>query len=80
MNKAIFVFIAVLLLAGCTTTQQVKRPDGSLEYIIGCGAALGWNICYQRANELCPNGYTTASEEAGFNRKELRIVCPQKTK
>jgi hypothetical protein len=34
------------------------------------------NICYDRANEVCPNGYTTISGQAGFNRKELRIACP----
>lgn len=70
---------AVLLLAtltGCTTTQQIKRPDGVTEYLIACGASLGWNICYDKANEICPSGYTTLAEDAGFNRKELRIACP----
>lgn len=63
-------------LAGCTTTQQIRGPDGSVEYLIACGAGLGWNICYERANEVCPSGYKTLSEDAGFNRKELRISCP----
>ncbi|MBX3489499.1 hypothetical protein [Parvibaculum sp.] len=67
---------AGLILAACTTTQKVQRPDGPDEYIIACGAAVGWNICYNQANETCPNGYTTLSEDAGFNRKELRISCP----
>jgi hypothetical protein len=30
----------------------------------------------QKANELCPSGYTTLSEDAGFNRKEMHIACP----
>ena len=72
--------IAALLLlaglAGCTTTQEIRRPDGTTEMLIACGASLGWNICYDKANELCPSGYTTLSENAGFNRKELRIACP----
>ncbi len=68
---------ALLLLAtACTTTQVIRRPGGEVEYLIGGGAALGWNICYERANELCPAGYDTLSEDAGFNRKELRIACP----
>lgn len=70
---------AVLLLvtvAGCTTTQQIRRPDETIEHLIACGASLGWNICYDKANEVCPSGYTTLSEDAGFNRKELRIACP----
>jgi len=63
-------------LAGCTTTQEIRRPDGSSEYLIACGASLGWNMCYEKANEVCPMGYQTLSEDAGFNRKELRISCP----
>jgi hypothetical protein len=46
------------------------------EYLIAYGASLGWNICYNKANKLCPTGYTTVAERAGFNRKELRIACP----
>lgn len=68
--------VTLLALTGCTTAQEIRRPDGSLEYQIACGAASGWNICYGRANELCPGGYETVSEDAGFNRKELRIACP----
>jgi hypothetical protein len=68
--------LVLFALAGCTTTQQIRRPDGSVEYLIACGAGLGWNICYERANEVCPSGYKTLSEDAGFNRKELRISCP----
>ena len=67
---------AALLLGACTTSQVVRRPDGTVEYQIACGAATGWNICYDRANELCPTGYTTLSQEGGFNRKELRVACP----
>lgn len=67
--------VALCLLAGCTTTQEIKRPAGGTEYLIACGAASGWNVCYKRANEVCPAGYETLSEQAGINRKELRIAC-----
>ena len=60
--------------------EAFKRPDGSVEYLIACGASLGWNICYDKANDICPSGYTTLSENAGFNRKELRISCPSAKK
>ncbi len=75
--KAIAATISLaLLLLSCTTTQEIRRPDGTVEYVIACGAATGWNVCYDKANDICPGGYTTLSEDAGFNRKELRISCP----
>jgi hypothetical protein len=77
MNKILTVISCVFLIAGCTTTQEIKRPGGNTEYLIACGASLGWNICYDQANKVCPKGYITLSEAAGFNRKELRIACPE---
>jgi hypothetical protein len=76
MNTITTALIVLALLTGCTTTQEIRRPDGSVEYLIACGASLGWNICYDKANKICPSGYKTLSEDAGFNRKELRISCP----
>lgn len=66
---------AFCVLAGCTTITPIQRPGGHTEYAIACGAASGWNICYDRANKACPSGYDTLSKDAGFNRKELRIAC-----
>lgn len=74
--RTIILAILTLTLAGCTTAQKINRPDGGTEYIIACGATVGWNVCYKRANEECPSGYETLSKDAGFNRKELRISCP----
>lgn len=67
----------LMLVAGCSTVQEINRPDGKKEYLIACGASTGWDVCYKRANELCPQGYETISEKPGFNRKEMRIACPQ---
>lgn len=79
--KVIFALaVPILLLSGCTTTQEILRPNGTSEYLIACGAGLGWNICYDKANQICPGGYTTLSEDGGFNRKELRITCPSAKK
>lgn len=64
------------VLTGCTTTTQIRRPGGAVEYLIACGSATGWNICYNKANQVCPSGYNTLSQQSGFNRKELRINCP----
>ncbi len=76
MKRIMATILALTLMAGCTTIQEIKRPNGEVEYLIACGASLGWNICYDRANQVCPTGYLTLSEQAGFNRKELRIACP----
>ena len=76
MKRTRAAILTLALIAGCTTLQEIKRPNGDVEYLIACGAGLGWNICYDRANQVCPTGYTTLSEHAGFNRKELRILCP----
>lgn len=70
--------LVLIGLSGCTTDQIIRRPDGSREYVIACGAGLGWNICHRRANELCPSGYNTLAQDAGFNRKELTIACPER--
>jgi hypothetical protein len=76
--KSLQVAAGLLLSAitGCTTAQEIRRPDGTIEYLIACDASLGWNNCYDKANEVCPSGYRTIFEDAGFNRKELRIACP----
>jgi len=76
MVKCFGILLIGGVLAGCTTTQEIKRPDGVTEYLIACGASTGWNICYNHANELCPSGYETLTEDWGFNRKEMRISCP----
>ena len=78
LRNLMFVGVA-LVFSGCTTTQEFRRPNGNIEYLIACGAGTGWNICYDKANRVCPTGYETLSENAGFNRKELRISCPGKS-
>ena len=75
LHWTLLVIVGTGLLAGCTTTQRISRADGTVEYQIGCGAATGWGVCYSRAQEECPDGYTTIKEDQGFNRKELRISC-----
>ncbi|MDR6208173.1 hypothetical protein QF025_006974 [Paraburkholderia graminis] len=75
LERAALVALAFATLTACTTAQEMRRPNGDIQYVIGCGAGTGWNVCYARANELCPSGYNTLAEDAGFNRKELRIAC-----
>jgi hypothetical protein len=77
MRRRHTILLLALCASACTTVQEIKRPNGVIEYLVGCGAGTGWNICYNKANEICPTGYKTLSEDAGFNRKELRIECPK---
>ncbi len=77
MKRTLALLFAGACATACTTVQEVKRPGGDSEFIIACGASTGWNMCYSKANETCPQGYKTLSENAGFNRKELRISCPK---
>lgn len=63
-----------LWVSGCATAQVINRPKGLTAYLISCGAGTGWDIYYNKANEVCSQGYKTLSEEAGFNRKKIKIV------
>jgi hypothetical protein len=76
-GRVLLLAVALLVVSGCTPAQKISRPGGQVEYQIACGVATGWDICYSRAEEECPGGYTTIKEDQGFNRKELRISCAQ---
>lgn len=69
------MWIPMLLLAGCTTAEEIARVDGRTEYLIACGAAVNWRVCEERAQQMCPAGYETVGKDASFNRKEMRVVC-----
>jgi hypothetical protein len=74
--RAVVAVVALVMVAGCTTVQEVRRPGGGRDFLIACGSSTGWNVCYRRANELCPSGWTTVRQDGGFNRKEMVISCP----
>ncbi|ECM3181881.1 hypothetical protein QB94_16820 [Salmonella enterica subsp. enterica serovar Newport] len=65
----------ILLVSGCAQSTLLNRGGNTKSYYIMCGAATGWGICYNKANELCPSGYRDVSKQSGFNRKELIIEC-----
>jgi len=75
MKKIIASAFLILLLVGCSTTaQEIRRPNGTREYLITCGD-ISWNGCYEKANQVCPGGYATLSENGGVFSNELRIDC-----
>ena len=54
--KTIFYFVLFTLLAGCATSKSIQGPNGTEAFVISC---RGNNIedCYEKAAEVCPNGY-----------------------
>lgn len=79
-SRPIRVGLAAIVLLGaaaCTSTREVRTAGGSREYLITCGY-LGWYICYEKAQEICPGRYKALSESEGYGPKELRIACPAK--
>ncbi len=64
----------LLLLAACATSQPVTQPGASGEHAISC-SYFGWYLCYERAKELCPDGYRVLSQSEGYRPKEMRVAC-----
>lgn len=75
MKKILLISIAIMTLAACTTTTQINRGDGKKQFLIACGSATPWSVCYEKANAVCPSGYNDVSKDGGFNRKELTVEC-----
>jgi hypothetical protein len=61
----ICVLAIAVALAGCATQKTVYLPDGRPGHSINCsGSALSWDLCYQKAGELCKaNGYDILAKE-----------------
>jgi hypothetical protein len=74
-KSATYAVLLLLVAAGCATSQEVARREGTTEHAISCGY-FGWYLCYDKAKELCPGRYKVLSESTGLGSKELRIACP----
>jgi len=75
MSKKIPLFLAILLLSGCSTLDTpIVTPSGRRGYTIQCGRAIlkgtlsSYASCLRRAGELCPGGYDMLSREQGGDR------------
>lgn len=61
----VFIFATAAALTGCATQKTVYLPDGRPGHSINCsGSALSWDLCYQKAGELCQaKGYDILAKE-----------------
>jgi len=76
MRKTLILICSTsMFISGCTTANRIYEKDGIEALLIECGAAVSFSVCHDRAKQECPNGYKTLSEDAGFNRKEIRVRC-----
>lgn len=76
MQRALILSCTVVMFAsGCTTANRIYEKDGKEALLIECGASVSFSVCHGRARKECPNGYNTLSEDAGLNRKEIRVRC-----
>lgn len=58
----------VFSLTGCASINpiQVSGPSGKTAYTMRCsGAGRTLEACYQKAGEVCPNGYTMVDRSTG---------------
>lgn len=56
---------AAVALSSCATHKPIYLPDGRQGYSVNCsGSALSWDLCYQKAGEICKtNGYNIIAKD-----------------
>ena len=69
------VVFTLMASAGCTTSER----SGQVYYLVACGGGSTGvpNICYARAEKLCPGGYTVLSGDppASNEPQTMRVAC-----
>lgn len=63
--RAVAIMLFISAVAGCAITKETYMPDGSKGYSISCdGAAVGINVCFEKAGDLCgAAGYDIITRE-----------------
>jgi hypothetical protein len=58
MKKLLTSTTILILLVGCTSSNQIVLPNGEIGFTVDCGGtANSWSSCYEEAGEVCPIGY-----------------------
>jgi len=52
----------------------MQGPSGGTAYFIKCGSARV-DACYQKASNVCPNGYTFADRQANPDANTMLVEC-----
>ncbi len=87
--KMMLATLLILVLMGCATSKEIVLPSGQKGHSIDCsGSAIPIAKCYEKAGELCPNGYNIISgnndKTVGtnldgsplfFNNKGILVEC-----
>lgn len=82
LAKCLILLAYVSGLTACAVAKSTYLPDGSKGFSISCdGAAVGINVCFEKAGDLCgasgydlinregqvvPYGFATASDGQAF--------------
>lgn len=61
MKILLLSLLGVLISAGATS-RQIVGPSGAPAHAIRCGAAA-LSACYEKAEEVCPNGYNILTSD-----------------
>lgn len=66
--RLVVIFAVILTISACAIAKKSYLPDGSEGYSISCdGAAVGINVCFEKAGDLCgARGYDIFSREGQF--------------
>lgn len=63
MRRA-FLFLFLTPLVACVHVEDVPGPNGETAHLIQCRETAA---CYEKANDLCPGGYTLRSNDTKVN-------------
>ena len=79
MKISVYLLIT-FILTSCAISKSTYLPDGKQGHSISCdGAAVGMNVCFEKAGELCGSrGYNLLNREgqvvySGMNSGSVSI-------